>query len=79
MTPLYGFLEGDTLGTLVLADSNDTAAELCAKLQAAATVRVAPFADAEVLYKGQPMLGRMTVGDLHMAPLERIDVRRRVA
>lgn len=77
MIPLYGFLEGDTIGTLVLADPQDTAAELSAKLQAAATVRVAPFAEADVIYKGEPLLGRVTVADLQMAPLERIDVVRR--
>jgi hypothetical protein len=77
--PLYGFLEGDTIGTLVLADPQDTAAELCAKLQSAASVRVAPFADADVIYNGEPLLGRVTVSDLHMLPLDRIDVVRRRA
>jgi hypothetical protein len=75
--PLYGFVEGDTIGTLVLAETDDTSIELCAKLQAAATVRVAPFSDAEVIYKGQPLLAQITVADMHMSPLERIDVVRK--
>ena len=34
--PLYGFLEGDTIGLLVLADEDDTAADVARKLQASA-------------------------------------------
>ena len=59
MIPLYGFLQGDTIGLLVLAQPDDTAAVLCAKLQSAAAVRVAPEA---------------TVAELALQPLERIDV-----
>jgi hypothetical protein len=40
MIPLYGFLEGDTIGLLVLADEEETLASLADKLQSAASVRV---------------------------------------
>jgi len=39
--PLYGFLEGDTLGLLVLAEEDETVLELARKLQNAANLRVA--------------------------------------
>ena len=40
MIPLYGFLEGDLLGLLILARDDDTAAQLAERLQSAAAVRV---------------------------------------
>jgi Toluene-4-monooxygenase system protein B (TmoB) len=79
MIPMYGFLQGDTLGLLVLAQPEDTAADLCAKLQTAASVRVAPFPGATVIYKGQVMEPATTVRDAKMAPLERFDVVQMVA
>ena len=74
MIPIYGFLQGDTLGLLVLAQPEDTAAELCAKLQSAASVRVAPLKGATVVYKGQELAPGTTVLEAQMAPLERFDV-----
>ena len=52
MIPLYGFLEGDSIGLLVLAEESDTAAELAEKLQTAARVRVRPVAKVKVVYQG---------------------------
>ena len=40
--PLYGFVEGDTLGVVVLARSEDTVRALAARLLEAAALRVAP-------------------------------------
>jgi hypothetical protein len=74
MIPVYGFLQGDTLGLLVLARPEDTAADLCAKLQSAASVRVAPLAAPVVVYKGQVLEPDTTVQDAQIGPLERIDV-----
>jgi hypothetical protein len=73
--PLYGFLEGDCLGLLVLASLNDTAADLSAKLQSAAAVRVRPLARPQVLHAGQIMAAGATVASLNMTALDRFDVR----
>ena len=48
MIPLYGFLAGDTLGLLILAEEDDTMAELATKLQQAAFVRVATRDEVQV-------------------------------
>jgi hypothetical protein len=72
--PIYGFLQGDTLGLLVLARPEDTAADLCAKLQSAASVRVAPLAAPVVVYKGQVLAPDITVQDAKIGALERFDV-----
>jgi hypothetical protein len=42
LVPLYGFLAGDTLGVLVLMHDDEHVREIAARLQQAATVRVAP-------------------------------------
>jgi hypothetical protein len=72
--PLYGFLAGDTIGLLVLADPQDRAVDLCAKLQSAASVRVAPLRKPIVIYRGHRLAPALTVAEASMAPLERFDV-----
>jgi hypothetical protein len=73
--PLYGFLEGDTLGLLVLADEHDTAATLARKLEEAAALRVAPAPGARVWARGAPLEPSLTVADAGLQALDRFDVR----
>jgi hypothetical protein len=73
--PLYGFLEGDTIGLLVLAQPNDTIAELADKLRASAAVRVRREG-AVVVQQGDRVLDpRATVDQMGLTPLDRFDVR----
>jgi Toluene-4-monooxygenase system protein B (TmoB) len=72
--PLFGFLEGDTLGLLVLAEEEDTMAVLADKLQKAAFVRVAPRPRVRVVVEGVPMDPRMTVATSGLSALDRFDV-----
>jgi hypothetical protein len=77
MIPLYGFLEGDTLGLLVLAHEHDTAATLARKLQDAAALRVHSL-DAgavRVWTKGGPLAPMTTVASAGLQALDRFDVR----
>jgi hypothetical protein len=75
--PLYGFLEGDTIGLLILAEENETIDALAAKLQEAASLRVAPSKNVSLLYGKNSLEPTMTVGQAGMKPLERFDVVRR--
>ena len=75
-TPLYGFLEGDTIGLLILADEGETIESLAGKLKDAASIRVAPPQDARVLYRDQVLAPELTVAQAGMQPLERFDVIR---
>ena len=77
MIPLYGFLEGDTIGLLVLADGDDSIGEIARKLQVAARLRAAIEGPVTVLYDGQPIDPLTTVSDAGMQALARFDVRRR--
>ena len=74
MIPLYGFLEGDTLGLLVLADEEDTMTVVAEKLQSSAAVRVRPRAGLRVRFQGQLLDPSATVAGAGLAPLDRIDV-----
>jgi hypothetical protein len=74
MIPLYGFLEGDTIGLLILADERDTAAILAHKLQVSAQVRVKPKARVALLHNGRTVDPRMTVAQARMEALDRFDV-----
>jgi hypothetical protein len=74
MIPLYGFLQGDSIGLLVLADEHDTAAELAEKLQSAARIRVRPEAKMRVVYQGVIVAANTTVAQAQMGALDRFDV-----
>jgi hypothetical protein len=74
MIPLYGFLEGDTIGLLVLADEDDTVATLIEKLQTSARVRVKTRSGVKLLHNGLMLDAQMTVGQARMEALDRIDV-----
>jgi hypothetical protein len=72
--PLYGFLEGDTVGLLVLAEESETLLELARKLQDAASLRVARRDRVQVLYNGKTMDPTMTIAQAGLEALDRFDV-----
>ena len=74
LIPLYGFLEGDTLGLLILVEEYETVHDLATKLQQAASVRVACQAQVEVRYKDRVLDPQDTITQAEFAPLERFDV-----
>ena len=74
MIPLYGFLEGDTIGLLVLADETDSAAVLVDKLQNSARVRVKARRNMNVVYKGQVIERTVSVAEARFEALDRFDV-----
>ena len=74
LVPLYGFLRGDTIGLLVLVHETDTVREIGRKLQEAAAVRVAPKPAAEVYFRGSLLSPELTVGEVGLKALERVDV-----
>lgn len=74
--PLYGFLEGDTIGLLILGREGETVAELARKLLQAAAVRVAPrAARMKVLRDGRALDPGLTLTAAGLRPLDRFDVR----
>lgn len=72
--PLYGFLEGDTLGLLVLAEEGETLLELARKLQDAASIRVARNDKIGLVYNGKAIDPRLTVAQAGFEALDRFDV-----
>jgi hypothetical protein len=72
--PLYGFLEGDTLGLLVLAEEDETILELARKLQDAASIRVARNDRIQLVYDGKTIDPALTVGQAGLQALDRFDV-----
>jgi len=74
MIPLYGFLEGDVIGVVVLADENDTAEVLVRKLQASAAVRLQPKIHVKLIHNGRTVAGETTVAQARMEALDRFDV-----
>jgi hypothetical protein len=75
MMPLYGFLEGDTLGILVFAYETDTVQELAQRLQQAASVRVDPHRDdVAVVFNGRTLNPKATLDGIGIGALDRFDV-----
>lgn len=76
MIPIYGFLEGDTLGLLILSSPSDSARELVCKMQISAEVRVLKLkANYDLYYKTEMVLPHITVEQLGLKPLDRVDIR----
>lgn len=72
--PLYGFLAGDTLGLLVLAQEGETVLELARKLQEAASIRVARNDKVDLVYNGKTIDPGLTVAQTGLQALDRFDV-----
>jgi hypothetical protein len=72
--PLYGFLEGDTLGLLMLAEEGETVLQLARKLQEAASLRVARTDKIELVYNGKAIDPGITVAQAGFQELDRFDV-----
>ena len=75
--PLYGFLEGDVLGLLVLAEESETVLGLARTLQEAASIRVARFDDIDLVYDGKTIDLALTIAQAGLQALDRFDVVRR--
>ena len=73
--PLYGFLEGDTLGLLILAYGHETIQNLAEKLQRSAQVRVPPMKRFKLIYQNQELDLALTVEKAKIQALDRFDVR----
>ena len=72
--PLYGFLQGDTVGLLILADDDETLEALARKLQPAASLRVAARDEVQLVYNDKTMDLTMTVAQAGLQALDRFDV-----
>jgi toluene-4-monooxygenase system protein B len=72
--PLYGFLEGDTLGLVVLAEEAETVLDLARKLQDAASIRVAPNKTIKLVHNGKAIDPGLTVAQAGLQALDRFDV-----
>jgi hypothetical protein len=76
MMPLYGFLEGDVIGLLILAEETDTMADLAGKLTQSARLRVGVEGQAtSVHFQGHAVPSNVTVRQAGFTPLDRFDVQ----
>ena len=75
MIPIIGFLQGDTIGLLILAHENWSMEDLARKLQQMARIRVAPLDRPTVIYCGRSIPSERSVSEVGIKALERIDVR----
>ena len=75
LVPLYGFVEGDTIGVIVLAHDDDPISRVIARLQHSARCRVARFEHARAYHAGRELDPEQTVAEAGLSALERIDVR----
>jgi len=76
ITPVYGFLEGDTLGILMLIDEYQRVEDIISKLQELARVRVSTTVPMGLRHQGKVIDNRLTLSDAGIGALDRIDVFR---
>lgn len=72
--PLYGFLEGDTLGLLLIAEEGETVLDLARKLQDAARIRVTRGDKIQLVYEGKAIDSGLTIAQAGLQALDRFDV-----
>jgi hypothetical protein len=72
--PLYGFLQGDTLGLVILADEEETVQSVTRKLQDAGSLRVVGKDHVRLIYNDKEMDPALTVAQARFQALDRIDV-----
>lgn len=69
LIPMYGFLQGDTLGILILAHEQDTMTVLADRLQRAASSRIATRSQMRIFHNGKELPCDTTVKSAGMTPL----------
>ena len=74
--PLYGFMEGDTIGLLILADEQESVRSLAGKLRDAASLRVDGGCDMDLVYQGRVLDPDSMLAQADFKPLQRFDLRR---
>ncbi|MGA2389661.1 MAG: toluene-4-monooxygenase system B family protein [Candidatus Sulfotelmatobacter sp.] len=72
--PLYGFLQGDTVGLLILTEETETLQTLARKLQDAASLRVAGRNLVQVVFNDKIIDPAKTVAQAGLQALDRFDV-----
>ena len=72
--PLYGFLQGDTVGLLIVAEEGDTLQSLARQLQDAASLRVAGRDRVQIMYNDKAMDPAITIAQAGFQALDRFDV-----
>jgi hypothetical protein len=74
LVPLYGFLQGDTLGLVVLVHDSDRVRDIAQRLQRAAAVRIAPREHMIVMHRGHALDLDATIAQAGLEALDRVDV-----
>jgi hypothetical protein len=72
--PLNGFVQGDTLGLVLLVRHDQTIGELAACALQAASVRVAGGGEVDVVVRGTRVDPNVTLSAAGLQPLDRVDV-----
>ena len=75
LVPLYGFLQGDTIGLLILATDDTTIEGLAEQLIGMARLRVDRRGTPRVEHGGKVLPADVTVAEAGLAALDRVDVR----
>ncbi len=74
MMPVYGFVQGDTMGLVVLVRRDETARDLANRLIEAAGIRVDPPGDGRVMVGQRILDPKATLRSEGIGPLDRVDL-----
>ncbi|RYZ08229.1 MAG: hypothetical protein EOO73_09200 [Myxococcales bacterium] len=72
--PLYVFVQGDTLGLVVLAPESETVDELAQRLARAAAPRVTLTGKLRVVHRGRALPGDSSLKEAGISALDRVDL-----
>ena len=72
--PLYVFVQGDTLGLVVLAGEAESVDDLAQRLSRAAAPRVTLDGRLRVLHRGRVLHGGLSLSEAGINALDRVDL-----
>lgn len=75
LVPLYGFLQGDTIGLLILAKQNDSISMVIEKLVVSAAVRTRRHAHYRLFFNGRVLAPELSVKEAGLTALDQIEVQ----
>jgi hypothetical protein len=77
LIPIYGFVEGDTMGVVILVEEQETILALTNKLLEAVSLRVDVDHQYEAIYQGLVLNPDEAVVTANLRPLQRLDLKRK--
>lgn len=74
LMPVYGFMQGDSLGLLILAHDTDRVSHVIEVIRKSSAIRVQPSGNLKLRHGGRTLENHLTLKEAGVELLDRVDV-----